>query len=503
MVGKVGGVVELDVVILEALPPAVPIAGFDPLAVGVGDAVALVAECLGLLVELLARVDQHHPPTVTLRLLVAQQPDVGVDAGVVEELVGQHHDGVEPVVLEYPAADLALALPAVAVGQRRAVEDDRDPAATLAAARIHRLHLGQHGLQEQQRAVVGARHAGPVAGRGVAACLVLVAVLAAPGHAEGRVAEHEVETVVRAGQLVAGLLAARVVGNQGIAEEDTRLLVFLDQQVGTADGVVGRRQLLTVQRHVALHLLPFGVGPGAVEQMLLRHRQHAAGTAGGIVDGGVAGGRGDVEQFHHQADDFTRGEMLTGLLAALFREASQQLFVDVAHLQVGELVRAERQALVLVEDGGEPVVLDQLGNGGVVVEVVENVADVPGETVQIGAEVVFQQHRVFFGEAFQGVVGAVGKMRLGDLQLLHQPVELDRLRFQLRALGEHFLAHLLAPLDEHALQPADDDDRQDDVLVLVGLELATQALGGLPDLVGEVVELGFVERQHGGNPERV
>ena len=30
---------------------------------------------------------------------------------------------------------------------------------------------------------------------------------------------------------------------------------------------------------------------------------------------------------------------------------------------------------------------------------VEDVADVPGEAVQIGAEVVFQQHRVFFGEA--------------------------------------------------------------------------------------------------------
>ena len=51
----------------------------------------------------------------------------------------------------------------------------------------------------------------------------------------------------------------------------------------------------------------------------------------------------------------------------------------------------------------------------------------------------------------------------------------------------------LPPVDQHALQPADDDDRQDDVLIFVSLELAAQPLGGFPDLVREVVELGFVE----------
>ena len=54
---------------------------------------------------------------------------------------------------------------------------------------------------------------------------------------------------------------------------------------------------------------------------------------------------------------------------------------------------------------------------------------------------------------------------------------------------------VLAPVDQHALQAADDDDRQDDVLVFVGLELAAQPLGGFPDVAGEVVELGFVERE--------
>ena len=89
-------------------------------------------------------------PLMAGGLFVSQQPDVGENAGVVEKLVGQHDDGVEPVVLQNPAADFALARAAVAIGEGRAVEDDGD----AAAAFLGREHLGQHGLQEEQRAVV-------------------------------------------------------------------------------------------------------------------------------------------------------------------------------------------------------------------------------------------------------------------------------------------------------------------------------------------------------------
>ena len=123
--------------------PSVAVALLNPLPVRIGHPVALVAEGFRLFLELLAGVDDHHAPTMAGRLFVSQQPDVGEDAGVVEKLVGQHDDGVEPVVLQNPAADLALAGTAVAVGEGRAVEDDGDAAATL----LRWLHLGQHGLQ--------------------------------------------------------------------------------------------------------------------------------------------------------------------------------------------------------------------------------------------------------------------------------------------------------------------------------------------------------------------
>ena len=48
------------------------------------------------------------------------------------------------------------------------------------------------------------------------------------------------------GQLVARLLAVRVVRDERVAEVDLGLLVVLDEQVGLADGVVGGRKLLAV-----------------------------------------------------------------------------------------------------------------------------------------------------------------------------------------------------------------------------------------------------------------
>ena len=67
------------------------------------------------------------PPV--LRLAVAEHPDVGGDAGVVEHVERQGDDGLEPVVLDDPAADVALALPGVACEEGTAVVDLGDAAA--------------------------------------------------------------------------------------------------------------------------------------------------------------------------------------------------------------------------------------------------------------------------------------------------------------------------------------------------------------------------------------
>ena len=71
-----------------------------------GDLVALVVEALLHLLEEARAVDELHLAASLRRLAVRHEPDIGEDAGVVEKLVGQRHDGVEPVVLDDPAADV-------------------------------------------------------------------------------------------------------------------------------------------------------------------------------------------------------------------------------------------------------------------------------------------------------------------------------------------------------------------------------------------------------------
>ena len=100
---------------------------------------------------------------------------------------------------------------------------------------------------------------------------------------------------------------------------------------------------------------------------------------------------------------------------------------------------------------------------------------------------------VFLIDLAQRPVGLVREGRLLGIQFQFLDQLGEFLLGELGPLGQDLGALGLAPGQQHALQPPDDDDRQDDALVLVGLELAAQPLGGLPDVAGEVVEFGFVE----------
>jgi hypothetical protein len=136
-------------------------------------------------------------------LAVGQHPDVGGDAGVVEEVERQRDDGFEPVVLDEPAADVALALAGVAGEQRRTVVHLGDAAAERRLA----VHLRGHVGEEEHLPVAGAGDE-----RELLALVhdlearVAHAVLAAhgfqvllPALAVGRIGEHEVE-LLRAGK---------------------------------------------------------------------------------------------------------------------------------------------------------------------------------------------------------------------------------------------------------------------------------------------------------------
>src|SRR6218665_2522491 len=94
----------------------------------IADAAALVTQALFHRHPVVAGVDELHLALAVRLLAVGQRPDVSTDAGVVEKLLGERDDGLEPIVLDDPAADLRFAPASIPGEQRRAVEDDADAA---------------------------------------------------------------------------------------------------------------------------------------------------------------------------------------------------------------------------------------------------------------------------------------------------------------------------------------------------------------------------------------
>ena len=118
----------------------------DALEVCVREFTVLLAEIAAQRLEPLRCVDQLHLATPRFGLLVGQHPDVGGDAGVVEDVQRQGDDGFEPVVFQYPTADIALSLPRIACEQCRAVVYQRNAAAKRRVV----LHLLQLVHQEHE-----------------------------------------------------------------------------------------------------------------------------------------------------------------------------------------------------------------------------------------------------------------------------------------------------------------------------------------------------------------
>jgi len=74
-----------------------------------GELIALIAETPFHLLEMPRCVDQLHLAATTLGLAVGDQPQISVNTSVVEQLVRQRDDRVEPVVFDDPTADIAFA----------------------------------------------------------------------------------------------------------------------------------------------------------------------------------------------------------------------------------------------------------------------------------------------------------------------------------------------------------------------------------------------------------
>src|SRR5262249_39859392 len=84
---------------------------------------------------------------------------------VVEHLLGQSDDSLQPVVLNNPLSDITLARSGATRKQERAAEDDGQARAVFSFVRPHRLEFADHMLEEQEGAVVDSWETGAKAAR--------------------------------------------------------------------------------------------------------------------------------------------------------------------------------------------------------------------------------------------------------------------------------------------------------------------------------------------------
>ena len=83
------------------------------------DVVALVAQRFAALLEQAIRVDKLHLALAARTgFLVRQHPDIGCDAGIVEDIVGQRDDRLEQIALQEVAPYLGWTAARVAGEQR-------------------------------------------------------------------------------------------------------------------------------------------------------------------------------------------------------------------------------------------------------------------------------------------------------------------------------------------------------------------------------------------------
>ena len=341
---------------------------YQPFDVRLGYENAFVAEIPFHGIEKFGAVNQLDLAPAPLQFAVRQDPDVGGDAGVEEEFVGQRDDALQSVVFDYPFSDVTLAAAGVAGEHRGAVQDDAHPAAAA-------LHLGEHVLEEQQRSVgaagcAGCEPAARSAGFGFHGVFVRL-----PTDAERGIGYHVVEPIP----------LEPVVGEAG-AELDGVGVFAGYQHIRFADGVGLRVEFLTQQSNV-------GVGIDLFAEVVLANRQHAAGAAAGVEDAAddplsarfltVFG----EKQGDQQAHDIARGVVFPAGLVGHFREPAQQFLEDLSHgvvvhligvqIDLGEFVAEDEQAIVFVQ----PV--DEL----IEVEVFDDVPHIFAEAVEVVAEV--------------------------------------------------------------------------------------------------------------------
>lgn len=294
-----------------------------------------------------------------------------------------------------------------------------------------------------------------------------------PLHPERWVGQHVVE----------GLAGVAVVG-EGVAEGDVLRILSLDHEVGPADRPRFGVQLLPVDLHRGV-LVELG-------DQVVHRREHAARAAGRVEHRAHRARklervavRGD-QQPHHELDDLTGREVLTGRLVGLLGEAADQLLEDVAHVVVGHdlgtQVQVRELADDLVEQSGTVQPLDLLGE----LETLQHALRVVREGPHVHLEVHRSALRILRDLLQRQARPVVEGVPRGP------PQEAVRVDAAVLVLFRD-LRDLLAGRLQHALQSPQHRERQDDLAVVGLLVVPPQEVGDGPRVVRQLRVLTVVQ----------
>lgn len=348
------------------------VGGDDQLPAGIGDVVALGADALAAGFKAVAGVNKLHLARTVGGLILAENPDVGGDAGVHEHIGGKLDNAVQPVVFQNILPDVAGPAAGIAAEQGRAVLDDR-----------HFAFVCQLGKTVQHKKLLTIADLGQtgrktphLAPRGLGFHCLLLPL---PVDAEGRVGDDVLEG--ESGKLIL---------RQSITEPHIVGVAAPDHHVCLGDGKGGGVELLPEAGHlnVAVQLV----------DAFFHAAQHLAGAHGHIVNGHAAGvkvGFGQ-QQVGHQIDDIPAGEVGSCLLAKAFGEPPHQVLKDVAAVHGADLVRAKIALLgaELLDNEVEGVAFHHPLDDVVKVELCQHVLCVGGEAGQVIPEVGLNVVRV-------------------------------------------------------------------------------------------------------------
>ena len=191
------------------------------------------------------------------------------------------------------------------------------------------------------------------------------------------------------------------------------------------------------------------------------------------ADRGLVAGQHQVD---HQVDDVARREVLAGVLVQRLVELADQLLEDRPHRRVVDLVGVQVDVLEALEHLEEQARLVELADGVVEVELLQHLAHVRAEAGDVVAQVGGEVRRV--GEEL--------------LEVVARRVVEGEARTPCGAAGRGSRAscpcssacrseHLLLGRRQHAVEAAQDGERQDHVLVLAALEGVADQVRDAPE----------------------